>query len=108
MACHLATAGMPLVVWNRTAERAERLGALGARVASEAAEVFDQAQVLVLMLADAAAIDAVLRRGTAGFAAMVAGRTVVHMGTRRPPRTMCSPTTSSSSRSPGRRVSRRR
>jgi 3-hydroxyisobutyrate dehydrogenase len=84
MACHLATAGIPLVVWNRTAERAERLRALGARVASDAAEVFDQAQVVVLMLADAAAIDAVLCRGTAGFAAMVAGRTVVHMGTTAP------------------------
>jgi 3-hydroxyisobutyrate dehydrogenase len=46
--------------------------------------VFEQAQVVVLMLADAAAIDVVLARGTPAFAAMVAGRTVVHMGTTAP------------------------
>jgi 3-hydroxyisobutyrate dehydrogenase len=36
------------------------------------------------MLANGAAIDNVLARGTSGFAALVAGRTVVHMGTTSP------------------------
>ena len=84
MALNLARAGTPLVVWNRTAARAEPLRALGAHVAADPAEVFGAAEVVVLMLADAPAVDAVLQRGTSGFAALVAGRTVVHMGTTSP------------------------
>jgi 3-hydroxyisobutyrate dehydrogenase len=81
MALNLARAGTPLVVWNRTAARCEPLRAAGASVAAAPAEVFQQARTVVLMLADHAAIDAVLGRGTPRFAAQLAGRTVVHMGT---------------------------
>ncbi|MER6681576.1 NAD(P)-dependent oxidoreductase [Streptomyces olivaceoviridis] len=84
MALRLATAGTPLVVWNRTPERAEPLRAAGAEVAADAGEVFARAEVVLLMLADEAATDAVLGRGTPGLAARVAGRTVVHMGTTSP------------------------
>ena len=84
MALNLARAGTPLVVWNRTAARAEPLRAAGARVAGSAAEVFRRARVVILMLADEAAIDAVLERGTPAFARNVAGRIVVHMGTTSP------------------------
>jgi len=84
MALNLARAGTPLVVWNRTAGRAEPLRALGAHVAADPAEVFGTAEVVVLMLADAPAVDAILQRGTSGFAALVAGRTIVHMGTTSP------------------------
>ncbi|MET8946800.1 NAD(P)-dependent oxidoreductase [Streptomyces sp. NPDC004542] len=81
MALRLAAAGTPLVVHNRTAARTEPLRAAGAEVAEDAGEVFAQAEVVLLMLADDLAIDAVLGRGTPGFATRVAGRTVVHMGT---------------------------
>ncbi|MET8766548.1 NAD(P)-dependent oxidoreductase [Streptomyces sp. NPDC004658] len=81
MALRLASAGTPLVVWNRTPERAEPLRAAGAEVAADAGEVFARAGVVLLMLADEAAVDAVLGRGTPELAARVAGRTVVHMGT---------------------------
>jgi 3-hydroxyisobutyrate dehydrogenase len=81
MALNLARAGTPLVVWNRTPAKAGPLRAAGARVASGPREVFERARVVVLMLATEAAIDAVLARGRPGFAAMVAGRTVVQMGT---------------------------
>ncbi|MEV0199107.1 NAD(P)-dependent oxidoreductase [Nonomuraea sp. NPDC050691] len=84
MALNLARAGTPLVVWNRTASRAEPLRAAGADVASGPGEVFGRARVVILMLADEAAMDAVLGRGTPAFAARVAGRVVVHMGTTSP------------------------
>ncbi|BBA98443.1 putative oxidoreductase [Actinacidiphila reveromycinica] len=84
MALNLARAGVPLVVWNRTPARCEPLRAAGASVAADPAEVFDRCRTVLLMLADGAAIDAVLGRGTPGFAARVAGRVIVHMGTTSP------------------------
>jgi 3-hydroxyisobutyrate dehydrogenase len=84
MALNLARAGTDLVVWNRSAGRAEPLRAAGARVAAGPAEVFREARVVILMLADGAAMDAVLARGTPEFSARLAGRTVVHMGTTSP------------------------
>lgn len=81
MALNLARAGTPLVVWNRTAERCEPLRAAGATVVTDPAEVFRRTGLVMVMLADDEAVDAVLGRGTPAFAANVAGRTVVHMGT---------------------------
>jgi 3-hydroxyisobutyrate dehydrogenase len=84
MALNLSRAGTPLLVWNRTPDRCEPLRASGAEVAADPAEVFARAGVVFLMLADEAATDAVLGRGTPDFTARVAGRTVVHMGTTAP------------------------
>nr|WP_237538802.1 NAD(P)-dependent oxidoreductase [Streptomyces sp. SID486] len=84
MALRLASAGTPLLVWNRTEERAEALGAAGAEVAAGPGEVFTRARTVLLMLADEAAVDAVLGRGTPELAARVADRTIVHMGTTSP------------------------
>lgn len=84
MALNLALAGTPLVVWNRTPARCEPLRAAGAAVAASPAELFATAGTVLLMLADDAAIDEVLGRGTAAFGALVAGHTVVHMGTTSP------------------------
>lgn len=81
MALNLARAGSRLVVWNRTLERCEPLRAAGAEVVASAAEVFHRAATVFLMLADESAVDAVLGRDTPDFARLVAGRTVVHMGT---------------------------
>ena len=81
MALNLAHAGTPLVVWNRTPGRCAPLREAGAHVAGSPAEVFARAGTVILMLADEAAVDAVLGRGTPGFTARVAGHTVVHMGT---------------------------
>ncbi|MDH6493087.1 NAD(P)-dependent oxidoreductase [Streptomyces sp. SAI-127] len=81
MALNLVRAGTPLVVWNRAPGRCEALGAAGAEVAASPAEVFERARTVILMLADEAAVDAVLGRDTPDFAGLVAGRTVVHMGT---------------------------
>jgi 3-hydroxyisobutyrate dehydrogenase len=84
MALNLARAGMSLVVWSRRSETCERVALLGATVAATPAEVFARAPVIVLMLADAAATDAVLGRGTPDFRVHVRGRTIVHMGTTEP------------------------
>jgi 3-hydroxyisobutyrate dehydrogenase len=81
MALRLARAGTPLVVWNRTVARCEPLREAGASVAATPAEVFRRARTVILMLADDAAIDAVLCRGTQRFADQLGGRTIVHMGT---------------------------
>ncbi|MFE2544926.1 NAD(P)-dependent oxidoreductase [Actinacidiphila glaucinigra] len=84
MALRLAGSGTRLVVWNRTAARCAPLRAAGAEVADGPGAVFDRARVVVLMLADGAAVDAVVGRGTPDFAARVAGHVVVHMGTTSP------------------------
>ncbi len=81
MALNLLRAGATLTVWNRTPDRCAPLAAAGARSAAGPAEVFAASDVVLLMLADQAAADAVLARGTADFARRVAGRVVVHMGT---------------------------
>jgi 3-hydroxyisobutyrate dehydrogenase len=84
MALNLARHGTPLVVWNRTAARCAPVRAAGASVAASPAEVFQRAGTVFLMLADEAATDAVVGRGTPQFAAQAANRTVVHMGTTSP------------------------
>ena len=84
MATNLARAGVPLLVWNRTPQRAEPLRACGATVAADVDEVFVGASVVIIMLAGERAIEDVLGRGTPRFADLVAGRTLVAMGTTSP------------------------
>jgi 3-hydroxyisobutyrate dehydrogenase len=84
MALNLADAGTELIVWNRSPDRSELLRAAGAEVAHDPAEVFGRARVVILMLAGEKVIDGVVGRDTPDFAARVAGRTVVHMGTTSP------------------------
>lgn len=84
MALRLARSGAELIVWNRTAARCAPLRDAGARVAADVDEVFEKAPVVLLMLANSAAIDATLGRDTPAFGARVAGHTVVHMGTTSP------------------------
>ncbi len=84
MALNLLRAGTELVVWNRSVAGTEALREAGARVAATAADVFAAAQTVLMMLATEEAIDAVLGRRTPSFAPMVAGRTIVNMGTTSP------------------------
>jgi 3-hydroxyisobutyrate dehydrogenase len=84
MALNLVRAGTPLVVWTRAADKCEPLRAAGARVAASPAEIFRQARIAILMLANEAAIDGVLGRGTAAFGAHVADHIIVTMGTTSP------------------------
>src|SRR5438067_1895395 len=84
MALALVKAGTRLLIWNRTRAKAEMVATAGADVALEAADVFAHSTTVFLMLADGGAIDAVLDRGGAGFAARVTEHTIVHMGTTSP------------------------
>jgi len=84
MALNLVRAGTPLLVWNRSPAKTAILAAAGAEVAPDAAQVFARTSIIVLMLADEVAIDAVLARGGRDFVARVADRIIVHMGTTTP------------------------
>jgi 3-hydroxyisobutyrate dehydrogenase len=84
MALNLVRAGTDLVVWNRSPEGSAPLRAVGVPVANTPADVFRRARVVILMLFNEDAIDSVLDRGTAGFSEMVAGHTMVNMGSTSP------------------------
>ena len=81
MALNLVRAGTELVVWNRSPQKTGPLVEAGARIAASPDALFAEARVVILMLADDAAIDAALGRGTPAFATRVAGHVVVQMGT---------------------------
>jgi len=84
MALRLLGTGTPLVAWNRTRAKTMLLREAGAQVAADVATVFARAEIVLAMLADEAALDAVLARNTPQFARLVAGHTLVHMGTTAP------------------------
>jgi 3-hydroxyisobutyrate dehydrogenase len=84
MALNLVKAGTPLVVWNRSAAKCRPLAEAGAVVAEQPAHVFARCDVVILMLVDGAAMDAVLARGDSAFGDRVRGRTVVNMATTAP------------------------
>src|SRR4051812_50076354 len=84
MAARLARAGVPLVVWSRRPHTCDPLADLGARVVETRDDVFARSSVVLLMLANATAMDAVLERGTPRFGQLVRDRTIIHMGTTAP------------------------
>lgn len=77
----MARAGTGLVVWNRSQPARGAMRAVGARVAQTPGQVFDDVEVVFMMLANGDVIDALLQRGTAAFDQLVRGHTLVHMGT---------------------------
>lgn len=79
IALRLASTGLEVTVWNRTASKAEPLGEAGLEVAETAAGALLASPIAILMLADAPAIREVLFAADA--LAALAGRTVVQMGT---------------------------
>ncbi|MGY3441247.1 NAD(P)-dependent oxidoreductase [Bradyrhizobium sp. USDA 4473] len=81
MALNLVKAGRPLIVWNRSPAKCDALASAGATVARDAADVFSQCDVVILMLADGTAMNAVLARGEPAFDERVRGRTLISMAT---------------------------
>jgi 3-hydroxyisobutyrate dehydrogenase-like beta-hydroxyacid dehydrogenase len=64
MAGHLLRAGHDVTVWNRTPSKADELSSKGAKVAKSAGEAAKEAEAVITMLADDAAVEsAVLRSG---------------------------------------------
>ncbi len=84
MARNLGRAGVALCVWNRTPERGFELLDLGARQAIDVDDLCSHAAVILVMLLDESAVDAVLGRGTPAFRRRAAGRTWVQLGTTSP------------------------
>lgn len=84
MALNLARAGTSLTIWNRSAVRDEVLNMPGVQLAASPADVFRQARIVILMLANEGAVDSVLGRGTPVFAAHVGEHIIVQMGTMPP------------------------
>lgn len=88
MARALAGGGLDLVVWNRSAERAEVVAAdLGARVAASPAEGAAGADVAITMLADGAAVASVWDGPDGVLAGAREGSVLVDMSTV-PPETL--------------------
>lgn len=83
MAANLARIG-PLAVYNRSPAPRAQLALLGAAVFEEPAALFAAADIILLMLADDAAVDTVIGRGTASFGRRVGGKIIVNMGTHAP------------------------
>jgi 2-hydroxy-3-oxopropionate reductase len=84
MARNLLRAGFPLVVWNRTAARADALVADGAQRAAYAREVAERATITITMLSDSPDVEQVYRAPDGVLAALgpaPSGKVLVDMST---------------------------
>jgi 3-hydroxyisobutyrate dehydrogenase len=77
LAERLLPIAQPLTVYNRTIAKTDALKALGAQVATSPAELIAVSDVVVMMLSDAAAIDAMLFQS----GATLTNCTIIQMGT---------------------------
>jgi 3-hydroxyisobutyrate dehydrogenase-like beta-hydroxyacid dehydrogenase len=77
MATNLLKAGNDLTVYNRTRDRAESLGKQGARVAGSPREAASGVDVLITMLADDAAVEAVMFGDQGALVGL--GRGAIHL-----------------------------
>ena len=84
MATNLLRSGRQLVVWNRTDAKSELLAREGAEVARDVRELFEQCDIVFVMLANAGATDEVLGRGHADFTSLVRDHVLVMTGTLSP------------------------
>src|SRR6266478_859497 len=77
----LIKAGHDLTVYNRTRSRAEAFASLGARIAGTPAEAASDAEALITMLADDAAVEAVIFSPGNAIEALPAGAVAISMST---------------------------
>lgn len=81
IAARLIETGNEIAVWNRSAEKARPLADAGAKVASSPADLAAQCDMIVTILTDAAAIDAVYRGASGLLAGDVKGKLFIEMST---------------------------
>lgn len=81
MAANLLGAGHELIVYNRSADKAEPLVQAGARLAASPAVLATDADTIILMLTGPAAIDAVLHGPEGLLAGPLAGKHIINMST---------------------------
>ncbi len=84
IAQRLMSLGHEVTVWNRTASKTRELQASGARVAATPAQLARDAELVLSILTDAAAIDAAYRGAQGLLAGDLSGKLVVEMSTVRP------------------------
>ena len=80
MATNLLAKGFAVVAYNRTREKAEPLRSLGARIATTPAECARDASVIILMVTNPEAVDALLFP-VEGPGPLLQGRIVINMST---------------------------
>jgi 3-hydroxyisobutyrate dehydrogenase-like beta-hydroxyacid dehydrogenase len=81
MAQHLMRAGHDVTIWNRTLSKAEPLRAQGARVGNSPAEAAKDAEALITMLADDAAVEAAMFSPNGALETLPKGATHISMST---------------------------
>jgi 3-hydroxyisobutyrate dehydrogenase len=81
IAQRLIEVGHDLTVWNRSPEKAQPLANAGAKVATNPADVARNAQTVITILSDAAAIDAVYGGPAGLLAGDVTGKLFIEMST---------------------------
>jgi len=84
MALRLREDGSPVTVWNRSPEKAEALKGDGAAVAESPRALAEAADVIITVLTDAAALNAVFGGDAGLLAAEVSGKLFIEMSTVRP------------------------
>jgi 3-hydroxyisobutyrate dehydrogenase len=81
IASRLVESGYELAVYNRTREKSEQVGALGARVADSPADAVRDAEVAMLSLADQHVVETMLFGEDGVFGAAPEGTTIVDLST---------------------------
>jgi 3-hydroxyisobutyrate dehydrogenase len=84
MAQRLIEVGHTVTVWNRSADKLKPLAAAGAALAATPAELAGKSEVVITILTDAAAIDAVYGGASGLLAGDVHGKLFIEMSTVRP------------------------
>lgn len=84
IAARLMEAGHEVTVWNRSPEKAKPLAHAGAKVAGTPAELARDAEAVITILTDAAAIDQVYGGPSGLLAGDVAGKLFIEMSTVQP------------------------
>src|ERR1700685_594752 len=81
MARNLIKAGHSLTVYNKTQSRAQELASLGAQVAHTPGQAASDAEAIITMVADDAAIEAIVLGHNAALEALPAGAVHIAMST---------------------------
>lgn len=81
MAANLLRKGFPVIVYNRTPAKAERLAAQGARVAGSPREVAERADVVITMVSHDAAVEEVYYGENGVIAGLAPGKTAIDCST---------------------------
>jgi 3-hydroxyisobutyrate dehydrogenase len=84
MAGRLLTFGHEVTVWNRTAAKVKSLADAGAKVAATPAELASNSELIMTILTDAAAIDAIYRGPNGLLDGAISSKLFIEMSTVRP------------------------